>query len=81
MAEKITYGRSRIISGKALDEDARIDASVQAKHMEDFIGQSRVKENLKIAVDGPKSRRGAGPRFVVWAAGFGENDPGADSCQ
>jgi Holliday junction DNA helicase RuvB len=56
LAEKITDGRSRIISGKVLDEDARIDASVRPKRMEDFIGQSRVKENLKIAVDAARNR-------------------------
>jgi Holliday junction DNA helicase RuvB len=56
LAEKITDGRNRIISGKALDEDARIDASVRPKRMEDFIGQSRVKENLKIAVDAARNR-------------------------
>jgi Holliday junction DNA helicase RuvB len=56
LAEKMTDGRSRIISGKALDEDARIDASVRPKRMEDFIGQSRVKENLKIAVDAARNR-------------------------
>src|SRR6202167_6286422 len=52
----MTDGRSRIISGKALDEDARIDASVRPKRMEDFIGQSRVEENLKIAVDAARNR-------------------------
>jgi len=52
----MTDNRSRIISGKALDEDVRIDASVRPKKMEDFIGQSRVKENLKIAVDAARNR-------------------------
>jgi Holliday junction DNA helicase RuvB len=56
LADKITDGRNRIISGKALDEDARIEASVRPKRMEDFIGQSRVKENLKIAVDAARNR-------------------------
>jgi holliday junction DNA helicase RuvB len=48
--------RSRIISGKALEEDARIDATVRPQKIEDFIGQSRVKENLKIAVDAARNR-------------------------
>jgi holliday junction DNA helicase RuvB len=48
--------RDRVISGKALDEDARIEASVRPKRIEDFIGQSRVKENLKIAVDAARAR-------------------------
>src|SRR4029077_20230984 len=48
--------RDRIISGRALDEDARIEASVRPEKIEDFIGQSRVKENLKIAVDAARAR-------------------------
>jgi Holliday junction DNA helicase RuvB len=48
--------RERVISGKALDEDARIEASVRPEKIEDFIGQSRVKENLQIAVDAARAR-------------------------
>jgi holliday junction DNA helicase RuvB len=48
--------KDRIISGRALDEDARIEASVRPKRIEDFVGQSRVKENLKIAVDAARAR-------------------------
>src|ERR1700682_4132680 len=46
----------RIVTGAALDEDARIDASVRPKRMADFIGQSRVKENVIIAIEAAKSR-------------------------
>jgi holliday junction DNA helicase RuvB len=52
----MTDNRSRITSGKALEEDARIDATVRPQKIEDFIGQSRVKENLKIAVDAARNR-------------------------
>jgi holliday junction DNA helicase RuvB len=48
--------RERIVSGRAFEEDARIEASVRPKRMEDFIGQPRVKENLKIAVDAARAR-------------------------
>jgi len=48
--------RDRITSGRAFEEDARIDASVRPKKIGDFIGQSRVKENLKIAVDAARAR-------------------------
>jgi Holliday junction DNA helicase RuvB len=54
--QKMADLRNRIISGKPLDEDARIDASVRPQKIEDFIGQSRVKENLKIAVDAARNR-------------------------
>src|SRR6202161_2400000 len=46
----------RIVSGQALDEDARIDSSVRPASFEDYIGQDRVKENLQIAVQAARSR-------------------------
>ena len=49
-------GHDRIVSGGAFDEDARIEASVRPRRFEDFIGQSRLKENLKIAVEAARTR-------------------------
>src|SRR5579863_455796 len=46
----------RIVSGRAFDEDARLDASVRPKSMADFIGQARVKENISIAIEAARSR-------------------------
>jgi len=46
----------RIVSGQLLDEDARIDASVRPKRLADYIGQSRVKENIQIAIEAARSR-------------------------
>jgi len=46
----------RIVSGRAFDEDARLDASVRPKSMADFIGQGRVKENILIAIEAARSR-------------------------
>jgi holliday junction DNA helicase RuvB len=47
---------SRIVSGRALDEDARVDASVRPRRLDDYIGQDRVKENLYIAVEAARTR-------------------------
>jgi Holliday junction DNA helicase RuvB len=46
----------RVVSGQPFDEDARIDASVRPKRMADFVGQSRVKENIQIAVEAARTR-------------------------
>src|SRR5271165_1667046 len=46
----------RIVTGAELDEDARIDASVRPKRFADYIGQSRVKENIEIAIQAARSR-------------------------
>ncbi|MFY9529307.1 MAG: Holliday junction branch migration DNA helicase RuvB [Candidatus Acidiferrales bacterium] len=47
---------NRIVSGRALDEDARLEASVRPKRLADYIGQTRVKENLQIAVEAARTR-------------------------
>ncbi|HTC62692.1 MAG TPA: AAA family ATPase, partial [Candidatus Saccharimonadales bacterium] len=46
----------RIVSGAMLDEDARIDASVRPQRFADYIGQTRVKENIEIAIQAARSR-------------------------
>ena len=46
----------RIVTGTAFDEDAQIDASVRPKRLADYIGQSRVKENIEIAIQAARSR-------------------------
>jgi Holliday junction DNA helicase RuvB len=48
--------RQRVVSGQAFEEDARIEVSVRPKRLGDFIGQSRVKENLAIAIEAARSR-------------------------
>lgn len=55
-AAKMSDSNRRVVSGQAFDEDARVDASVRPHRFEDFVGQSRVKENLKIAVEAARSR-------------------------
>jgi holliday junction DNA helicase RuvB len=55
-ALEVSDTRHRVVSGRAFDEDARIEASVRPKRLEDYIGQTRVKENLEIAVQAARSR-------------------------
>ena len=46
----------RIVSGRASGEDASIESSVRPKKLADFIGQSRVKENLAIFIEAARTR-------------------------
>src|SRR5262249_27786461 len=46
----------RIVSGQAFEEDARIEASVRPKRLADFVGHTRVKENISIAIEAARSR-------------------------
>jgi len=52
----MTQPPHRVVSGRAYDEDARLDASVRPKRLADFIGQTRVKENVLIAIEAARSR-------------------------
>jgi Holliday junction DNA helicase RuvB len=47
---------SRIVSGAAWDDDARLDASVRPKTLAEYIGQKRVKENIAIALEAARNR-------------------------
>src|SRR6266852_8214790 len=47
---------NRIVSGQAIDEDLRIEASVRPKRLDEYIGQKRVKENLAVAIEAARSR-------------------------
>lgn len=40
----------RMVSGKVNVEDASLDNNLRPKHLTDFVGQDKVKENLKIAI-------------------------------
>jgi holliday junction DNA helicase RuvB len=46
----------RVVSGQPFDEDARIEASVRPKRLDEYIGQKRVKENIQIAIEAARSR-------------------------
>src|SRR5438270_13124671 len=47
---------ARIVTGQAIDEDLRIEASVRPKRLDEYIGQKRVKENIQIAIQAARSR-------------------------
>ncbi len=47
---------ARIISGKPSSEDVPLDASLRPRCLDDFIGQTKVKDNLNIAIAAAKGR-------------------------
>ncbi|MFH0846433.1 MAG: Holliday junction branch migration DNA helicase RuvB [Chloroflexota bacterium] len=46
----------RIVSSKPTGEDARLDTSLRPQRFADFIGQDKVKENLRIAIKAAQGR-------------------------
>jgi Holliday junction DNA helicase RuvB len=46
----------RLISGKTTTEDSFIDSDLRPKHLSEFIGQGKIKDNLKIAIVAAQKR-------------------------
>jgi Holliday junction DNA helicase RuvB len=47
---------ARIISGKPSAEDLPLDSSLRPRHLNDFVGQTGIKDNLNIAITAAKGR-------------------------
>jgi len=47
---------SRLITPARVDEDAQYEAGLRPRVLDDYIGQDRVRENLKVAIDAAKHR-------------------------
>src|SRR5690349_24757574 len=46
----------RLVSGAAYEDDARLDASVRPRTLDEYIGQKKVKENIAIALEAARNR-------------------------
>jgi len=46
----------RVVSGKPKEEELPLEKSLRPKHLSEYLGQNRVKENLKIAIAAAKAR-------------------------
>ena len=47
----------RIITGEYIPEDEKIDAGLRPRVLDEYIGQQKAKDNLKISIDAAKARR------------------------
>jgi Holliday junction DNA helicase RuvB len=54
--DKEAIKADRVVSGQSVVEDAGLDTSLRPQHFADFIGQDKVKENLRIAIAAAQGR-------------------------
>ena len=47
---------SRLVSGRASDDDAGLDLSLRPRTFDDYVGQAHVVKNLRVAIEAAKSR-------------------------
>ncbi len=48
--------RKRVVTGLRRGEDAPLERSLRPRHLEEYIGQDRVKTNLRVFIDAAKAR-------------------------
>jgi Holliday junction DNA helicase RuvB len=56
----------RIISGKWQEDDVALDTTLRPRRLEDFLGQERIKENLRIAVLAAQQRQEALDHVILY---------------
>ncbi len=49
----------RVISTEFTDEDMKIESGLRPEHLRDYIGQDKVKKNLKVYIEAAKQRKDA----------------------
>ncbi len=50
---------NRMIETNLIEEDVKIEGSLRPQNLNDYIGQAKVKENLKIYIEAAKQRHDA----------------------
>jgi len=63
MADKT---EERIVSGKPKEGDVVLDKSLRPKRLSEYIGQDKVKENVKIAIEATKGRKEALDHVLIY---------------
>jgi len=58
----------RIVSAKEQDEDKKLDTTLRPKVLDEFIGQKKIKENLKIFIQAAKQRDEAMEHILLYGA-------------
>ena len=67
----------RIITTDITEEDRRIEGSLRPQLLEDYIGQEKTKENLKVYIEAAKQRGDVlGPCAVLRPPGPGKDYSG-----
>ena len=72
----------RVISTQVMQEDIPVEAALRPKTLDEYVGQEKAKENLRVYKEGgEKERRGAGSCALLRTSRTGEDDAGGHYCQ
>ena len=46
----------RVISTQLQEEDLKMESSLRPQHLSDYIGQEKIKDNMKVYIEAAKAR-------------------------
>ena len=82
MLEEVSQMEERIISSEAGDEDVSFETSLRPTTLKQYIGQDKVKENLKVFIEAAKLREETlRSCSSIWSSRAWENDTCNYYCQ
>ncbi len=64
----------RIIATEILAEDAKMESSLRPLHLEDYVGQEKVKRNLKVYIEAAKEREIHLTMCFLWSSWSWKDD-------
>ena len=65
----------RVIAPEFISDDNDIETSLRPRALDEYIGQEKAKENLKIYRGGKEQTRIPGSRFALRPSRVGKNNP------
>ena len=72
----------RVISTQIQEEDIKTETSLRPLSLDEYIGQEKIKNNLRVYMRSCKdARRAVGSRSVLRTAGTGKDDAGIHHCK
>ena len=79
---KLPPDRERIVSAAPVEDDSSFELKLRPQRLAEFIGQSKVKENLAVAIEATRSRGEALDHVLLYGPpGLGQNYAGYDHRQ
>ena len=57
----------RVISTRVQEEDIKIESSLRPQKLEDYVGQEKIKENMKVYIEAARAR-GESLDHVLWTS-------------
>lgn len=57
----------RIVTSDFIDEDVDLETSLRPKHLEEYVGQDKIKENLSVYIQAAKNRNEALDHVLLYA--------------